>query len=539
MKKILALTLMVLMVLLMSQFSSDKAAAAEPKRGGILTGALHYDPQHWDPHKTTSYRTQVYTSPVYSKLMRDRQGPDVGIGDFQVVPDLAESWEQVSPTEVVFHLRKGVKWQNIPPVNGRELTSADIKYTFDRIFDPAVKSPNRAYFSKIDRVEAPDKYTVKFIMKEPFAPFVKYTALTYGMIVAKEAVAINGDLKKWPTTVGSGPWILKEYKPNEIIHYVRNPDYYEKGRPYLDEWKIRLIASIPVIVTAFRTRQIDMITGYIDYDQTQEFLKKHPNEYDWVEHFSNSWMRFTLASDKPPFNDKRMRQALSMTIDRKTQLMAVYPEGRGRIESIVPVSLWSSIPYDKLGKASKYLQRDVEEARRLVKAAGFKTPLPFKLTYTTAYGAIWQNNVDALVAQINSSKAFKVTLVPREYGAYISGAFLGKYEEEAVLALTTPPSDPDEVLWDHFHPTASRNAGRVNDPIITKALEAQRAEMDPAKRLKILTDLQFYLAEQLYNIPTIAGPSYDVWPKWIKGYMRHNVPAYNIGDRFRIVWFDK
>jgi ABC-type transport system substrate-binding protein len=539
MKKTLALTLMVLIVLLMSQAALDKATAAEPKRGGILTGALHYDPPHWDVHKTTSYRTQVYGSLVYSKLMRDKQGPDVGVQDFQVVPDLAESWEQVSPTEVIFHLRKGVKWQNIPPVNGRELTSADIKYTFDRIFDPELKSPNRAYYAQIDRVETPDKYTVKFIMKEPFAPFVKYTALTYGMIVAKEVVEKYGDLKKWETAIGSGPWILKSYKPNEIIHVVRNPDYYEKGRPYLDEWKIRLIASIPVIVTAFRTKQIDMITGYIDYDQVREFLKKHPKEYDWVEHFSNSWMRFTLASDKPPFNDKRMRQAFSMTIDRKKNLIATYPEGRGRIESIVPISLWGSIPHDKLGKASKYFQRDVEEARRLVKAAGFKTPLPIKITYTTAYGAAWQNNVDALIAQVNSSKAFKVTLVPREYGAYVSGAFLGKYEEEGVLALTTPPSDADEILFDHFIPSSSRNAGRVNDPKLIKAVKAQRAETDPDKRLKILTDLQYYLAEQLYNVQTTAGPAYDVWPKWIKGYMRHNVPAYNIGDRFRLVWFDK
>jgi len=539
-KKLVVLGMALVILFLVNTFlggAISKATAETPKRGGILNFALHYEPPHWDPHQTVSYRTQVYLTMTNSKITRDNHGADVGQYDFITVPDLAEKWDMISPTEVVFHIRKGVKFHNKPPVNGRELTSADIKYTFDRIFDPALKSPNKGTYEVIDRIETPDRYTFKVILKEPFAPFVKYTGLTYAMVVAKEVVDQFGDLKKWESAIGTGPFMLEKYVPNEGCRFVRHPEYFEKGRPYLDEVNWRIIPKREVILAAFRTKQLDMNTGYIEYEDLMEMIKKNPDQ-KWSVHHSNSWARLTFNTSKPPFNDKRVRQAASMCIDRNLQNQITY-DGRAAMDQVIPRAMWGSLPLDQLGEASKYFLPNKEEAKKLVEAAGHKTPLEVRLAYTPAYGEAWNSTAEALFGQLNSSGVFKLKVISKEYGAYVSTNYVGNYDEECFYALTTPPSDADEVLYDMYHSTSGRNSCKVKDPHLDKLLETQRRELDEGKRLAMLKDIQYYLADQMYICPMIAGPVYDTWYPYVKNYARRVVPAYNVGDNFLVVWLDK
>jgi peptide/nickel transport system substrate-binding protein len=357
------------------------------------------------------------------------------------------------------------------------------------------------------------------------------------MVVAKEVVEQFGDLKKWESAIGTGPFMLEKYVPNEVCRYVRHPEYYEKDRPYVDEVNWRIIPQREVILANFRTKQLDMCTGYIEYDDLMEMLKQQP-ENKWCVHHSNSWARLTFNTQKAPFNDKRVRQAASMCIDRDLQNQIVY-DGRAKVDHVLTRAMWGSLPLDQLGEASKYFLPNKEEAKKLVKAAGYKTPLEVRLAYTPVYGAEWNSGAEALFGQLNSSGVFKVKVISKEYGAYISTNYIGKYDEECFYALTTPPSDPDEVLWDMYHSTSGRNSCKVKDPNLDKLLEAQRRELDENKRLAMLKDIQYYLAEQMYICPIIAGPVYDVWYPYLKGYNRHIVPAYNVGDRFRLVWLDK
>ena len=106
-------------------------------------------------------------------------------------------------------------------------------------------------------------------------------------------------------------------------------------------------------------------------------------------------------------------------------------------------------------------------------------------------------------------------------------------------SLSTPPADPDGILWSVYHSTAPRNAARVKDPHVDKLLEAQRQEIDETKRLQILKELQLYLADQMYYMPTVLTPAFDMWFPYVKGYNRHIVPWYNWGHRFSLVWLDK
>ena len=150
------------------------AEAGQPRRGGILR-VRGYDPVHFDPHLTINFKTHNTLSFVYSRLVRHKVGADVQPGTFIVEPDLAERWEELDDTTYVFHLRQGVKWHNKPPVNGRELVADDVKFTYDR-FLTEQGNPNRYMLDAVDRVEVVDRYTVKFLLKEPFVWLVNTLA---------------------------------------------------------------------------------------------------------------------------------------------------------------------------------------------------------------------------------------------------------------------------------------------------------------------------------------------------------------------------
>src|SRR5437867_2219518 len=195
--------------------------AGPPKRGGILR-VRGGDPPHFDPHLTINNYTNYVLSFVYSRLVRHKVGADVQPGTFIVEPDLAERWEEVDDTTHVFYLRKGVKWHNKPPLNGRELVAEDVKFTYDRFLtEPG--NANRYILDLVDRVEVVDRYTVKFLLKEPYVWLVNALAYPWSTwIIAPEVVQQFGDLKQPETASGTGPFTLERYEPNVKTVFKRN-----------------------------------------------------------------------------------------------------------------------------------------------------------------------------------------------------------------------------------------------------------------------------------------------------------------------------
>src|SRR2546426_6967200 len=205
------------------------------KRGGILR-VRGWDPPHFDPQLTRNFMTMSTLSFVYGKLLRHKVG--VQPGTFAIEPDLAERWEAPDDTTYLFHLRKGVRWHNKPPVNGRELVAADVQFTFDR-FLTEKGNPERQLLESVERVEVVDRYTVKFLLNEPFVWLLDVLANAMCMwIIAPEVVEKYGDLKNVETAIGTGPFILERYEPNVKTVFKRNPDYFLKDQPYVDgvEW---------------------------------------------------------------------------------------------------------------------------------------------------------------------------------------------------------------------------------------------------------------------------------------------------------------
>src|SRR5947207_7153591 len=209
------------------------ARAQSPKRGGTLS-IRGWDPPLFDPMLTTAYRVQIPLTFTHSRLVKHKAGPSIAPGTFAVEPDLAESWTQPNETTYVFKLRRGVRWHNKPPVNGRELTADDVRYSVERFL--TIQGNANAYMLKtVERVEAVDRYTVKFTLKEPFAWFPDMLATPMAVaIIARECVEKFGDLKKPEAFIGTGPWMLDSLRPGLGQTLVRHPGYFVPGLPYID-----------------------------------------------------------------------------------------------------------------------------------------------------------------------------------------------------------------------------------------------------------------------------------------------------------------
>src|SRR6266436_3517552 len=217
-----------------------------PKRGGMLTRASTWDPPVLDPRLTNSVVLFQFAALVGSRLVRYPFSDEAtGTTDLTLKGDLAESW-QGSPDQRVwtFKLRQGVRWHNAPPLNGRECVAADIKACYEAYAKEGVQAFT---FREIEGMETPDKYTLRVHLNTPNVMFPQNVAEPIAVIFPREVLEEDGDLKK--RMIGTGPFVLKEHTRKVRVALVRNPDYFDRGRPYVDAYDI---LSTPDATPAWR-----------------------------------------------------------------------------------------------------------------------------------------------------------------------------------------------------------------------------------------------------------------------------------------------
>ncbi|MGH8064496.1 MAG: ABC transporter substrate-binding protein [Candidatus Entotheonellia bacterium] len=509
--------------------------AGPPKRGGILH-VRGRDPVHFDPHLTRNARTHTALSFVYSKLLRHKVGADVRPGTFIIEPDLAERWEAPDDTTYIFHLRQGVKWHHKLPVNGRELVAEDVKFTFDR-FLAEKGNPGRYMLDSVDHVEVVDRYTVKFVLHEPFVWLLDILANALCMwIVAPEVVEQYGDLKKVETAIGTGPFLLERYEPNVKIVFRRNPDYFRPGLPYVEgvEWLVQDDESTGLAM--YRTGQLDAGPG-LQWDVRQADLdalkQSHPHlRYQDMQSITQTtiWMR----TDQPPFTDARVRRAISHAIDRQGIIEAVWVRGQPSPGVAPGLAEWS-LPIDQLGEGAKYYRHDPQEARRLLAEAGYPKGFKTQLATTSGYGRDLLDAVQ-LVQRYLKEVGIEVELKIQEYGAYQATTGQGKYEGLAMGPYGVA-WEPDGALYGPYMPNQLRNRGHVNDPKLAAMVQEQRRLKDPEARKQLIFAIQRYAAEQQYYVYL---SSQVVTASW-QPYLRNYAPNLNsdFGSRAAALWLDR
>jgi peptide/nickel transport system substrate-binding protein len=477
---------------------------------------------------------------AYSRLVKVKAGPSVKPMTYPIEGDLAESWLQPNDTTYVFRLRKGVRWHPKPPVNGRELTAEDVKYTYERFLGTKA-NPNRAALEAVDKIEAVDKYTVKFTLKEPNAWFLDLLAQTSMWIIAKECVEKFGDLKKVESVVGTGPWMLERWEPNVKLVYTRNPNYFIPGLPYTDGVEL-------VIDTDPSSRLASWLAGKYDFaPEFQQVVRRldletarqrkpglQTAEYTW---FVSATVGYKLG--KPPFNDIRVRRALSQAVSQAQIFESnAFSQGHWTPNPLVPAAFadWA-IPIDQLGpEGRKLYEFNTAEAKRLLADAGH--PNGFKTTVDAPGSGYGPDFLDAVQVILRNWKlaGIDAELTLKEYSAFISTTIYGKFDN-MYLGLRGAWADPESYFYRILMPGQVLNVQGVDDPKLTEMMKLQRRTFNVAKRKEIVYDIQRYAAEQAYFGSNGSIKVVSAWDSHVKNFMPNN--SFDYGGRMMAVWLDR
>jgi ABC-type transport system substrate-binding protein len=275
--------------------------------------------------------------------------------------------------------------------------------------------------------------------------------------------------------------------------------------------------------------------GRTDWVQIKDVLKQRRPNLRTAEFVSNVETHISMRTDQKPFNDVRVRQAISLAIDRQGIIDAIL-EGVGIVNPAVPAAFkeWA-VPIDQLGEGARYFKHNPAEARRLLAAAGYPNGFPASLCFTT-YGSTALVDTAQLILRYLKEVGIDTKLDQREYGAFIASCYFGKFDS-LTYGPQTPFLDPDNFIYGMHYPEELKNQSHVNDPIVTDLLVRQRRTADLAKRRELLAELQRHLAKQQYYVQLASAVTIAVWEAALKNYGPNL--GYDYGGRMVAAWLDR
>jgi peptide/nickel transport system substrate-binding protein len=451
------------------------ASTKTPKRGGVLTRASAWDPPVIDPRLTQSVGTFQFAGLTSNRLVRytfSDEAPNAA--DLSLRGDLAESWQSSPDFRVwTFKLRQGVKWQNVPPLNGREFVAADVKYCFEAYAKEGVQTFT---FQEIEGIETPDKYTARVHLKTPNTLFPQNLAEPIAILFAREVLEEDGDLKK--RLIGTGPFTLKEHTRKVRVVLQRNPDYFDKGRPYVDEYVILSTPDAATRLAAYRTGQSDFI-WVASPSEVETVRKTNPNTV--VQGFHNSLAPFgvALAQDRAPFNDVRVRRALAMAIDRQKQVDTVF-EGHGIIGWGVPFMYYQDRP--PMGADfGPWWQYRPADAKKLLAEAGHPNGFETTLFYYEYFPQM-TSQVQLVQQDLKKNLNINVKITKLDYTTYYGRYVEGKWDGMSWGFQSGHAVGVDERTYQYMHSKSTKNFFRVNDAVIDDLTTRLRRTPDRAEQ---------------------------------------------------------
>ena len=472
-------------------FATNRASAGTitPKHGGTLTIGESAVPIGLDPTTTIAASSWDPISLIYSGLLR--WSPDM-----KVEPDLATSYDNPNPTTFVFHLRRGVKFQN-----GQPFTAADVKYTFDRILDPATASPLAGEYSEINAVTVVNPYTVKFSLKDASAPFLSALATVPDGMIVPRGVA---DLATHP--VGTGPFAFVSYQPNQQLVLKANPNFYEKGLPYLNGVVLKYFGDQSSIVSAIRGGAVDMT--WLSDPKVAATAGVRPALS------GNTWPVW-LKLNQPPLNDYRVRRALSLATNREAIINTVLGRANGQLSGLIPSAEFGG---DKTpAKNLHFYNYNLAEAKKLLAEAGYPNGIDLG-DFDVNANAPQDVQVVQILQQQWAAAGVKVNVHPMGPADLIKAWHAGNF---TVIALQTKVLPDPDVIAEKVRSTNALwgQAWGFHDTKMDSMIAAARAELNPKKRAADYLQIQKRFADQAYAIIVFqSAGQWELWRNYVKGY---------------------
>ena len=511
-------------------------AAEQVFRGGTLrlpmSGASSANPPTIFPFENLTYLAQTPSGNHYSRLVRGKNGPDVDNGDNTAMEgDIAASWETPDPLTYTFKMKPNVKWQNKAPMNGRAATATDFVKTYEAF--AAISQNGAGWKAVVDSITAPDEKTISIKLKAPYAPFLVTHASSAEAVWFIPAETIDNNQAK-TDPVGTGPFIFEKFESGVAITWRKNPDYFDAPYPNFDKVEAGLINDPQRLVAALQAGDYDLsgLNGPIYKENKSKLDAKGTDTF--TQNLSQGAFYFNF--DNKPWNDLRVRQALSMALDRDGYLKVQDGTGKGNYFSFIPPGLapFYLSPRDNkaaFGNQAKYWTRNIAEAKALLKAATGEDTLKFKLFCNVdRYGAEAAQAWELFAATIKEA-GFEAELVFQEYGSYIQSTYLGKMPEGGCACgpLIGSPRDPDNMFNNYWSESARHNWGGT--PIeqqkdIDAMIVKQRTILEPAERLKYIQDMQVKFTESFLTVPYHASGGWVYGQPWLKNWYHKAGYAY-------------
>ncbi|MBI5948974.1 MAG: ABC transporter substrate-binding protein [Chloroflexi bacterium] len=496
-------------------------AGQQVKKGGHFTVHMGGSPRTLDPHYDTfPYNTAITTNTNNGLLQFT---PDLS----KVEGDLALTLpEQPDPLSYVFKIPPGVKFHDVDPVNGREFTAQDIKYSIERQMTDKAGVFQHAYFflNKVTKIEVIDNTTVKFTLNKPFAPFISYMASPWTLMVCREVVEKDGDLTQ--RAIGTGPFIFKEWQKDVKFELVKNPNYYKKELPNIDQFTILLATDPDTSASMFIDKKVDAIVSGVAQLKRIQDARKDVNYQPMPSQFWKQMRMPPTTKDQPypaPFNDKRVREAIVRAINKQQVLDLVY-NGDGAIAKgpILP-------QYSNWALKEEPVGFDLNKAKALMGEAAQTAGFSGEMIWAT--GSPQQDQIAEVLKQQLKEIKVNLELKPMELAAYYNQTYSYKYTFSHHTPLNNP--DPDENLASYFGRSAT--FFKYYNEAVWDKIDQQAAELDTEKRKAIVQEVQKTIALDFPMAFMHTTNNHNFTDKKVKGWF-YSPDLYN--GRIHKVWLD-
>ena len=542
--------------LLATTMLAAPAAAQKPQYGGnlevgtvnVTISALSFDPQDfaWKLNHDNLHYETLFSGDLDKSIRRGGKysfRPDAWLPSDAVRGELAESWQwQDTPLAVVVKLRKGIMWPAKAGVmDSREFTADDVVFSFNRQNASPKKIPG--YFDHVEKVEATDRHTVTFYMKEFNAEWdYRYGWGYYSQVIPPELAKAGAG--NWKNAVGTGPFQLTDYVQGNSQVYSKNPIYWDSDTidgekfklPFVDKVTYRVIRDEATQHSALRTGKLDILEA-IRW-QAVDSLKKSAPQLKWAKWLAMSGTYLSMRTDTKPFDDIRVRRALNLAVNKQEIVKEYYggnaelfaypqhPEYVGYFEPL------ESMP-DSIRELFTY---NPTKAKQLLREAGY----PNGFTFKTQVCSCSPDHMDLLplIAGYLEQIGVKIEIQPMEYGAFLSAMTTQKHA--AGYFMNNGHTNPTTSIRKSFTP------GQIWGPSMwfSEGYTARVAEMyrtrDEATRQKMIRELT---REAIDAAPYIWLPTpyvFSAWWPWVKNYDGElRVGAVKPGPVYARIWIDQ
>jgi peptide/nickel transport system substrate-binding protein len=510
--------------------------AAAQKKGGTLR-LYHNDlPPSASLHEESTIASVTPFAAIFNNLVVfDPAKPHESLDT--VIPDLAESWSWDSTnTRLTFKLKQGVKWHD-----GQPFTARDVQCTWRMLIGKGEASdfkrnPRKVWYSKLQDVSVNGDYEATFELSEPqpSLPVLLASAFSpvYPCHVPQQVMRTK--------PVGTGPFKLVDFRRGDSIRLVRNPDYFKKDRPYLDEITFRVIDSRATRMLAFSTGEFDItFPSDVSVPLLKDIKERAPNAICEMT-TTGTLINLMVNRVNPPFDNPEIRKAMSLALDRKP-FNTILMEGHGRLGGAMlpkPEGEWG-MPDDMMASLPGYgtdTERNLHDAQAIMEKLGYSETRPLQIKIQTRNLPTYRDPaviVSDQLKKIHIVSELDILDTPRWYSR------LARKEYTIGLNVTgVSVDDPDGNIVENYSCNSERNYTQYCNAEVDRLLSAQSREVDRDKRRKIVWDIERILVEDAARPVILHSSAGNCWQPYVKGFHPHDNSQYN-NLRFEDVWLDR